>query len=204
MTKTKHLKGPCQHCGGRLEFPAESIGSIVPCPHCGQHTELVLAAPRVEPAIPSRSIVWTSIALVILVFGLAGSLIALKRAQTWAARSHPRATQLSPAEAAANSGAALASTGAPTQNDFTVSAVTLEKSPDTSLLYAVGTVKNTSGRRRFGIKIDLDLLDAAGQWLGTATDYEQVLEPDAVWHFKALAVDSKATAAKLASIKEDQ
>jgi hypothetical protein len=164
----------------------------------------VLAAPRVEPAIPSRSIVWTSVALVILVFGLAGSLIALKRAQTWAARRHPRAPQLSSADAAANSGVALASTSALTQNDFTVSAVTLEKSPDTSLLYAVGRVKNTSGRRRFGIKIDLDLLDAAGQRLGTATDYEQVLEPDAVWRFKALAVDSKATTAKLASIKEDQ
>ena len=204
MSRTKYLKGPCQHCGGRLEFPAESIGSIIPCPHCGQHTELLLATPRLEPTVPMRALVWTSIAVVILGFGLAGSLLALKRAQTWAARRHPQAAPLSSANVATNLGAALAAAEASSQNEFTVSSITLEKSAGTSLLYAVGTVRNTSTRRRFGIKIELDLLDATGQRLGTATDYDQVLEPGAEWRFKALAVDSKAVSARLASIKEDQ
>ena len=203
MSRTKYLKGPCQHCGGRLEFPAESIGSIVPCPHCGQHTELLLATPRIEPAIPTRAIVWTCIAVLILGGGLAGSLIALKRAQSWAARRQPQATPLNSGNMATNSGPELA-TDAPSQNEFAVSTVTLEKSPGTSLIYAVGKVRNTSTRRRFGIKIELDLLDATGQRLGVATDYDQVLEPGAEWRFKALAVDSKAASAKVGSIKEDQ
>ena len=81
MAKMKYLKGPCQHCGGRLEFPAESIGLVAPCPHCGEETELMLATPKSESVIPRRAIVWTWIAVVVLALGLAGSIVALKRAQ---------------------------------------------------------------------------------------------------------------------------
>lgn len=72
------------------------------------------------------------------------------------------------------------------------------------MVYAAGTVKNSSNRKRFGVKVELALLDRAGQKLGTATDYRQVLEPGGQWRFKALVVDSKAVSAKLESIKEDQ
>jgi hypothetical protein len=82
--------------------------------------------------------------------------------------------------------------------------VTIEKTPGSSLVYAVGTVKNPEVRQRFGVRVELDLLDARGEKVGTAKDYQQVLEPGAEWHFKALVVESKAASAKVAAIKEDQ
>ena len=73
----KTLKGTCTHCGMPLEFPALSIGLRAPCRFCGQQTELLLARPPQEPAVPRRLLVWSLIAVVILVFGLVASLVAL-------------------------------------------------------------------------------------------------------------------------------
>jgi hypothetical protein len=95
-------------------------------------------------------------------------------------------------------------TNSPAGDGLSVSAVTLEKAAGTSLIYAVGAIKNTSIRQRFGLKVELELSDGGGQKIGTASDYRQVLEPGAQWRFKALVVDSKAASAKLTSIKEDQ
>jgi len=36
------LKCKCEHCGGRIEYPAEAVGASVPCPHCQQETPLKL------------------------------------------------------------------------------------------------------------------------------------------------------------------
>src|SRR6266404_3328030 len=86
MNRTKFLKGECQHCAGRLEFPAEMAGLPADCPHCGQQTDLLLAVPPEEPTVPRRTIVWAVIGIVILGLGLIGALAALKRAERWAAR----------------------------------------------------------------------------------------------------------------------
>lgn len=59
------------------------------CPRCRQSTELMLAPPRAEPGIPRRGLIWSFVAIVILLAGLVGALIALKRAQNWAARHKP-------------------------------------------------------------------------------------------------------------------
>ncbi len=80
--------------------------------------------------------------------------------------------------------------------------LTLEKPGDGRLIYAVGTVTNTSDHQRFGVKVELDVLDAQGDKLGSATDYTQVMEPGKAWKFKALVTDQKAAAAKLIDIKE--
>ena len=84
--RTKYLEGQCQHCHGRLEFPAETIGLVSACPHCGRQTELMLATPPEEPSLPRRAILWIAAAVLILVLGLAGSLVALNRAQKWASQ----------------------------------------------------------------------------------------------------------------------
>lgn len=42
------LKGPCEHCGTNLEFPAEMDGQTTQCPNCQQAT-LLTAAPVEEP-----------------------------------------------------------------------------------------------------------------------------------------------------------
>src|SRR6478736_176129 len=81
MKQTKFLRGECQHCHGHIEFPAESAGLSTDCPHCGKQTDLLLALPKEEPIIPRATIVYTLIAVIILVAGLAGAIIALKMAE---------------------------------------------------------------------------------------------------------------------------
>ena len=199
MSRTKILKGHCTHCGGLLEFPVESTGMTTDCPLCGQQTELLLDRPVEEPTIPRKTIVWTIIAVLILGGGLAAALVALKGVQRLAMsqNKHPAATT-APGE-----------TNAPTTldpaigNGLQASTVTIEKVPGGSLVYAVGTLTNASPRQRFGVRVELDLLDANGQKIGTASDYQGVMEPNSQWQFKALVVDPKPTvSARIAGIKE--
>jgi rRNA maturation protein Nop10 len=203
MNRTKYLKGECQHCGGHLEFLADHIGMMVSCPHCGQQTELQLPPPPEEPSIPRRALVWTGIAVVVLGLGLVGSLMALKRAQRWAERQKTQAAIATPPEPQVNA-PTPSETNSPSGDELKASTVSLEHAPGTSLVYAVGTIRNGSNRQRFGVKVDLELLDATGQKIGNATDYRQIIEPGGEWQFKALVVDSKAKTAKVKSILEDQ
>ena len=207
MTRTKFLKGECQHCAGPLEFPAEMAGLSTECPHCHQQTDLLLAAPPEEPTVPRGTMVWAIIGVVVLSFGLIAALVALKRAERWAARqkrqSELSATNTISPEHRPEIGKEIAA-ATNEQNGFTVSAITLEATPGTSRVYAVGTLRNKEDRKRFGVKVELDLFDASDQKLGVATDYHAVLEPGADWQFKALVLDTKATSAKIASIKEEQ
>ncbi len=72
------------------------------------------------------------------------------------------------------------------------------------LVYVTGALKNDSDHQRFGVRVELDLLDAAANKVGTATDYRQMLEPRATWQFRAIVTDRRATAARLAGVKEDE
>lgn len=72
------------------------------------------------------------------------------------------------------------------------------------LVYVTGVLKNDSDHQRFGVRVELDLLDVATNKVGTATDYRQMLEPRATWQFRAVVTDRRATAAKLAGVKEDE
>jgi hypothetical protein len=87
---------------------------------------------------------------------------------------------------------------------FRVGEVKLDKAAGSSLVYATGEVTNASNRQRFGVKVEVEVLDAAGQKLGTATDYQQSIEAKGTWQFRALVVQSKAASARIAGIKEDQ
>ncbi len=86
MNPTKRLTGPCSACGAKIQYPAHLVGTVTKCPYCGQSTELVLDTPAQEPTIPKRVVVFTALALLILIFGLAASFIALKWAQTHSSR----------------------------------------------------------------------------------------------------------------------
>jgi hypothetical protein len=193
MMKIKNLKGECQHCGGAIEFRAETAGMTADCPHCGQATELLLATPPQESAVPRKALVFTGLTLLILVGGLAGALIILKRAQDIAARNSPV-----PAAAAPVLPDPFAQAG------FRVSPVTLEKAPGSALVYAVGTIHNRTNRQRFGVRVGLELLDDLGRKLGVATDYQRVIEPNDEWRFRAQILEQKTASARLVSIKEDQ
>ena len=214
---TKYLKGECQHCHGHIEFPAEAAGMTTDCPHCSKPTELLLAAPPQEPLLPRRTVIWTLIAVLILGFGVGAVFLSLHlmekkmaekkaKASAAAAASTPATTTIPPqTPAAAPTNPPLIQLEDPiAKAGFRVSNIKFEKTPGSSLTYAVGTLTNNTNRQRFGVKVELDLLDATGQKIGTATDYQQVLEPLGKWQFKALCVDSKAKSAKLAAVKEDQ
>ena len=113
MNRTRSLKGHCTHCDGLLEFPAESTGTIVDCPLCGQPTELLLARPVEEPTIPRATLVWTLVAVLVLGGGLVGALIALNRAERLVRRKKnpaPNAVTVTPSNAAA---APTAASGTP-------------------------------------------------------------------------------------------
>jgi hypothetical protein len=210
MNKTKYIKGACQHCGGHLEFLAEHVGMVVPCPHCQQETELLLLPLPEEPTVPRRALIWTGIAVLVLVLGLVGALAALRRAQRWAqsqktsTASLPAATSLTPAPTATNSEPNTVEPGLTSTNGLVASSVKLEKTKGSSLIYAVGKISNTSDHKRFGVKVELELSNASGKKVGTASDYLQILEAGSDWQFKALVVDSKTTSARIVSIREDQ
>jgi hypothetical protein len=195
MNRTKRLKGVCGECGGSIEFPAELVGTLTPCPRCGKQTELLLATPPEEPSVPRKAILWTVGAIVILALGVIVPVAALKHFEKLAARHRDMA--ISPASAGATEAAALAG--------FEVSAISLEKGPGAfSENYAVGTVVNKCNRQRSGVTVELDLLDAGGQKVGIARNYRPALAPGAKWHFRVPVGDAKAASARLASIKEGQ
>jgi hypothetical protein len=87
--------------------------------------------------------------------------------------------------------------------DLKAGAVTLEKAKGgSSLVYGVGDIRNDSDYQRFGVKVELNVFDAAGKNAGKATDYIQVIEPHGSWRFHALILDPKAASAKIASVTE--
>jgi hypothetical protein len=132
--------------------------------------------------------------------GLAGAIAALHRAQRLAAA---RQQEREAATAAASNSALPASNIAAPRNDFLISSVTFEKTTGTSLIHAVGSVTNLASKQRFGVKLELDLLDQSGRKIGIARDYQPVIEPGGQWRFHAPVLDSKATSAVVSSIKED-
>jgi len=202
MNQTKYLKGECQHCHGHIEFPAESAGLTTNCPHCGQQTDLLLAAPKEEPTIPTATIIYTIIAVVILAAGLIGAIVALKMAQHKMARKKEDVVAQSPPIAPTNSVPDL--NDPITQAGFRISPVTIEKTAGTSLRHAVGTLTNTSDRQRFGVQIQFELFDDSGRKVDATKDYQQVIEPKGEWKFHAPVMSSKATSARATSVTEQK
>jgi uncharacterized paraquat-inducible protein A len=96
MNRTKSLTAACSECGGPVECPAERIGTMMQCPRCGKQAALLLAAPEQEASVPRKVVVWTVVAVLVLLLGLGGSLVALKRAQNWAERQKEKAKAAQP------------------------------------------------------------------------------------------------------------
>jgi hypothetical protein len=117
MSGVKHLTGRCQHCGGQLEFRADTIGQHAPCPHCGQMTELMLEAAPVEPTVPRRWLVMTAVAVVVLVGALVACMALLKHFENELARRKEKAaaasSQTSAPPATAQQPEAMAPSGKP-------------------------------------------------------------------------------------------
>lgn len=95
---------------------------------------------------------------------------------------------------------------AETIQDFSVGEIILQKVQGSSLVYAVGTAKNAVDRQRFGVRIQLNLLDEQDRNIGVVSDYVSVVEPHKDWQFRALLMPTQKGVAKVtvADIKEQQ
>lgn len=87
MSAKRFFESSCTHCGWVIEFPVESIGLTVACPHCAQITELSLAFPVSASPRPAHGLKWMVAGLVILAVGMAGVTGAFFMAQRLAKRT---------------------------------------------------------------------------------------------------------------------
>ena len=181
---------------------------MVDCPHCGGPTTLI-SDPVDAVGRAGASPAWAGRKF----YALAGSvmLLLVLAAAGWAlhgfrkASSNPPTTTNVASPAAARSSIPHPPAAAPDERDlFAAGPVTLQKTDGSALTYAVGTVRNSSDRQRFGVKIELELMDDRDQKIGTASDYIAVLEPHADWAFRALLTQPKAVQAKVARIEEQK
>ncbi len=210
---TEHfLKGACTACGGHLEFPATGAGQDITCPHCGQRTKLLPG-----PATATHTGKWWKVLLALLAtLAFLGSLVAF-----WVVSRQPNPhgaaitnsaivaaaplpTNPMPAPVAPQPAATMVKPGETLTNDFIITPGHLEPTPGSSLVYVTGKVRNPTDRQRFGVKIRFALLDASGAPIGSATDYQSVIDPHGEWAFKAMVMESKTVATRLSAISEDK
>lgn len=197
----KNLRGQCRHCGGRFDFRADLIGSTSPCPHCGQDTEMMLETPKIESGVPKRLLAVSLLAIVILGVGLVASMLALKRA-----RSMVRKANSSSDVTAKPQGPVKTSVIAFViqTNDFYLSAAALQKPAGAPLPLATGVLSNGLSRPRLGVQVSFDVLNAAGQKVGTTMDSAARLEPLGSWQFQAPLLQTNAASVRFAGIREEK
>ena len=213
------LSATCPHCGAETTLLAEA--TVETSDSLGALADPLLAAHPVDEASvespepgsgervatnerpgSKRTLLW--IALLLLALAGAAAIFIFKdrsaRPQTPAVNGQSPATNLEAAKSPAS-----APTRAPKSiDDLKVGPITFEKSKGSSLVYAVGVLRNDSGHQRFGVNLELELTDARGNKAGTAKDYRAVIEPRQEWRFRALVLDSKAVSAKVAAIREEE
>lgn len=204
MNDAGYLKGACLQCGGPIEFPAHAVGTQTDCPHCGWSTEMQPSDPSLIPAaeIPETPPalkkgaglwIWIGIAGAILISAAAGAAFYFK----WPGLHHsPMGTNApAPLEIAPV---------APIPEGLVISRVKIEPTKGTSLVHARGTVHNRSAQPRYGLKVEVQMLDAQGAALGLGSDYIDVLEPNAQWEFKVLVINPKTARASLHRLTEQE
>jgi rRNA maturation protein Nop10 len=195
MTDTDDLKCSCQKCGERIAFPPSAIGELIACPHCGGQTKLISTAQNAPPKPGRKFAIVAVVILLVFILAAAGAMfyfsILRKPADVPPSAEPQTRTNVIPK--------------AFTElNGFKISRITLKKAENGGLVNAVGTVANETDRQRFGVKIELDLLDAQDEKIGSASDYIAVLEPHNEWQFRAMSTEPKAVKAKLADIEEQK
>lgn len=210
MSNSHFVKGACRHCAGHLEFPAAAAGQTVACPHCGKPTELA-PNPPIPRSAPSRGL-GRAVALLagLLVLAAAGAFVFFKKTgPTRVLSSAPPSAGLS----AINPPAALpppppAPNPGPeprqTTNDFAILPFKLEQTPGSSLVYVTGSVQNLGSQQRFGVKVRFSLFDSNDLPVGSATDYQSMMEPKSEWRFKALVLRGKVASVQFAGITEQK
>jgi hypothetical protein len=166
--------------------------------------------PQSEPNDRRR---WLATLGIVLLAGVAAMVFGFRTKQAGSNSSENRDSERATNRAVASieisdstkaDGAPLQVSPAKSITDLKVSPITIEKAKGSSLVYAVGRLKNDSDHQRFGLNVELELTDARGMKLGVARDYRNVLEPRQEWRFRALVLHPMAVSAKVASIREEE
>jgi hypothetical protein len=187
MSDTGFLKCSCQKCGGHIEFPSSRSGEVIDCPHCNEKTMLV--ADRSQIVVDSILVVFMLIA--------AGAMFYRPKIQN--PPSIPSPNAVTPAQTNP-----VPPDAVPKFNDFDIGQITFKKVEGSGLVYAVGTLRNTTDRQRFGVRVQMDVLDEQDTKIGSASDYIAVLEPRKDWQFRAMLTETKGVKVKLTSIEEQK
>ncbi len=210
----KLLKGSCKECGNHLAFAPPMLNRVITCPHCGQWTELSadleagLGGQKVRkfPVMAVAGVaLFIAAAAIGFVFLKHKKVVSeTKQVQVAVAPANPVPEPTPPPPVATETVAETGVQRTKSHDDLKVGVIELQKTPGTSLVHAVGVVKNDSDFVRYGVKIELALFNRDGKKIGTAQDYQATIEPHQDWRFKALVTDSKAVAAKLVALTEDE
>lgn len=200
MSNNNFIKGECQQCAGHLEFAADAVGETIVCPHCGQPTALAasISTNKTNTFRWLRAVVAGSLSVGLM---LLVAMLFLRKHPAPAAIPAKPATVVATVKPATISGPAADEIRT---NDFAISSIQLTRTTASSLIYAIGKIRNLSDHQRFGVKVEVELLDADQHSLGRTQDYHALLEPGATWQFKALVLASKAVSARLNAIAEDR
>ena len=204
----------CPHCGLKTKLGVHAPSAPIPASP-PTATPTAKPVPRTspaeveadEPAGASRGLL---VGLLVLVLaGAAGGGLWWKSHAGHASAS----AEAAPPKAASTVGEAATNTetvaepAAPkapkAAADLKLGAIRLEQTKGSSLVYAVGVVNNESDYQRFGVRIELNLINAKGERVGGAQDYIAVIEPRKTWEFRVLVNDPKAVAATLSALREE-
>ena len=181
---SEYFRTTCTYCGGTIEAPKSAAGMTLECPHCHAQTSVR----------KSNQWIWIVLALV-LVAAIAGVTVKLV--------SRRATVPSDPIRNVSSTDKSISSPKSP--QDLKAGAVEIDQPKGSGLRYAVGTLRNDSDHSRYGVGVEIILLDQSGRELPTrASDYVQMLEPRKEWRFRALVLDSKAASAKIASIREEE
>jgi len=206
MSNSDFVKGACRHCAGHLEFPADASGQSAPCPHCGNITELVVIDSPSTTSKSGRKTLAIAVALCVCAVVPATILVMHKIGQGRGTGSTAPVTMSSNGPAARSTGPSRPPEVKPVveTNDFAVMPYQLEKLPGSSLIYVTGIVRNLSAQQRFGVKLAFTLFDTNDMPVGSASDYQGVVDAHGDWHFKAMVMVSKTASARFNSIAEEK
>jgi len=120
-------------------------------------------------------------------------------------KTAPTSTAPAPVKVAAPA-TPVAVPAAKSVDDFKVSEIKIQRPKDkrgSRLVYAVGTLTNTSSIARLGVRIDLVLFNEQGAKVDETSDYQATIGAGEVWNFHAVVHDLLAISGKVAKITED-
>ena len=202
MSDADYLKCPCQKCGGHIEFPTSANGTTVNCPHCGFGTLLHSGTLQPDAHTPKKNrksailVIPVVLILTILTVAVVKAHSGKKQSENSVVPSGTSPQAETPKEPSAPVPVL------DTKSDFVVGKISLQKTEGSGLVYAVGTLKNVLNKQRFGVKVELNLLNEQGQNIGVASDYTPVIEAGKEWQFKALLAQPGTVKVTVGEISE--